>query len=151
MEPTSIRNYRVEDFQRLLEIDRICFAPEIAYSRAELLFYLRHPDSMAKVAEIGSRIVGFAMGRMDTKEVAHVITLDVIPEARRRKVGSSLMSTIHEEFDRRGASMTFLEVGAANEGAQRFYETLGYRWVETLCGYYGDHGDAHRMMRPAGP
>jgi ribosomal protein S18 acetylase RimI-like enzyme len=42
--------------------------------------------------------------------------------------------------------MSFLEVDAANQGAQLFYEALNYRYVETLKGYYGGRSDAYLMI-----
>jgi ribosomal protein S18 acetylase RimI-like enzyme len=56
------------------------------------------------------------------------------------------MGALHEEFERRNVVMVFLEVDALAEGSHRFYERLGYRWVETLRRYYGGRRDAHRMV-----
>ncbi len=63
--PVLIREYRPQDLSTLHRIDRICFAPEIAFSRPELLFYVRHPHSISRVAERDGRIVGFAVGRVE--------------------------------------------------------------------------------------
>jgi ribosomal-protein-alanine N-acetyltransferase len=142
----DIRNYRPEDFPRLHQIDRICFPPDVAYSRSELLFYIKHPDSITRVASLGDRVIGFVAGRLEDDSCAHVLTLDVIPEEQRRKVGTGLMGALHEEFARRKVVMVFLEVDALAEGSRRFYENLGYRWVETLRRYYSARRDAHRMV-----
>ena len=142
----SIRNYRREDLSTLHEIDRICFPDYMAYSRAELAFYLGHPAAISKVAELDGRIFGFVVGRMESSACAHVITLDVIPEARRRGVGSALMELLHEEFRARGITQVVLEVAAVNEEAQRFYARLGYGHVGTLRHYYKARVDAFRML-----
>ena len=141
-----IRNYRHEDFPRLHQIDRICFPPGIAYSRSELLFYLKHPDSICKVATLGDSVIGFIAGRLEEDSCAHILTLDVIPEERRRRVGTGLMGALHKEFELRNVVRVFLEVDALAEGSHRFYENLGYRKVETLKRYYSDRRDAHRMV-----
>jgi ribosomal-protein-alanine N-acetyltransferase len=59
------------------------------------------------------------------------------------------MEELHAEFHRRGATHAFLEVSVNNLVARRFYERLGYRFVELLPGYYGDGTDACLMIRPA--
>jgi ribosomal-protein-alanine N-acetyltransferase len=141
-----IRDYRPGDFWRLYEIDHICFRSGVAYSRAELLFYLKHPESITRVAQGQKEILGFAIGRIETDRLAHVITLDVVPEARRQKIGTALMASLHDAFNARKVVMSFLEVDAANPAAQSFYQALNYRYVETLRGYYGGRGDAYRMV-----
>ncbi len=148
--PVQIRNYRTADFARLHQIDGICFPPDVAYSRLELLCYLRHPDSIGKVAEWSGGLVGFVVGRVEKNGTGHVQTLDVIPEARRQRVGTALMEALHGEFERRNVHGVLLEVDVANEGAQRFYEGLSYVRAETLRGYYNGRRDAYRMVR-AGP
>ncbi len=142
----EIRDYVGRDAHRLHQIDRQCFPPHLAYSRAELLFFLRHPDSIRKVADQEGRILGFAIGRPEGDLYGHIITLDVIPEARRRRVGTALLEAVHLEFRRRGVPLAVLEVSAVDSGAQLFYRGFGYQRVETLRGYYGARSDAHRMV-----
>jgi len=141
-----IRDYRPGDLQRLYQIDQICFAPDIAYSRSELFFYLRHKDSLAKIAEWNDDIAGFVVGRVEANRCAHVLTVDVIRDARRRRVGTALMNVLHEEFHKREIAMVFLEVDVSNRGALDFYERLGYERTETLKGYYAGRSDAYRMV-----
>ncbi len=144
---SMIRDYRPGDFWRLYEIDHICFRSDVSYSRAELLFYLKHPQSITRVAQMKKEILGFAIGRIETDRSAHVLTLDVVPEARRRKIGTALMASLHDAFKEQRVVMSFLEVDSADQGAQLFYQAMNYRYVETLRGYYGGRSDAYRLMR----
>jgi ribosomal protein S18 acetylase RimI-like enzyme len=139
-----IRAYEPEDLATLHAIDRVCFSRDIAYSRAELHFHIRHRDSITRVAEIDSRIVGFVVGRVHRRDIGHVLTLDVVLEVRRGGIGTSLMAALHAELKLRGVRRVFLEVDVENHGARRFYERLGYRWVERIERYYG-RSDADRM------
>ena len=141
-----IRGYQPPDFDRLYHIDQICFEPGISYSHSELAFYVRDPRSAVKVAELSSEIAGFVLGRVEQDSLAHVITLDVIPEARRQGVGTLLMRAIHREFLRRNAMVSVLEVSVENAGARRFYERLKYQYVCILPGYYAGRIDACRMF-----
>lgn len=141
-----IRGYRPLDLDRLYHIDQICFEPGIAYSHSELAFYVRDPRSTVKVAEVSGEIAGFVLGRIEHDSLAHVITLDVAPEARRKGVGTRLMRAMHREFLRRNAEISVLEVSAENTAARRFYERLQYRYTCIVPGYYAGRIDACRMV-----
>jgi [ribosomal protein S18]-alanine N-acetyltransferase len=145
--PLKIRDYQAGDLAVLCEIDRICFPEDIAFSRAEFVFYLNHPKSITRVGEGFGRILGFVIARVENSALAHVITLDVIPEARQKRLGMTLMNTLHKELEMRKVGTAVLEVGAGNFPAQRLYEKLQYRYRETLSGYYAGKEDAFRMER----
>jgi [ribosomal protein S18]-alanine N-acetyltransferase len=147
--PFTIRPYLKADLARLHAIDQACFPPAIAYSLTELRFYLSGRKATGLVAEVSHLIAGFAVGRTEKNGLAHVITLDVLPGARRQGIGRALMEGLHAEFSRRGATHVILEVSVDNPGARRFYEKLGYRFVEILPGYYNGETDACLMIRPA--
>jgi len=147
--PLRIRDYQADDLEALHRIDRICFDEDIAFSQTGLGYHLNHPKSIARVAEGLGRILGFVLARMEGSARAHVITLDVIPEARRRKIGTLLMNALHGELGRRGVHTTILEVGVRNVAAQRLYEKLHYQYLGTLAGYYHGREDAYQMTRSA--
>ena len=46
-----LRPYRAEDFDRLWEIDQLCFLEGIAYTQMELDGFLRRRNAIALVAE----------------------------------------------------------------------------------------------------
>lgn len=141
-----IREYRPEDIDCLCAIDRICFEPEIAYSRSELLFYIKRCNSLAWVAERLGTVVGFAVGRVERNRTAHVLTIDVLPEVRRLGIGKALLERLHEGFRKHNVQLVVLEVNTRNLVAQQFYYKFGYHIVEFLRGYYRSCGDAYRMV-----
>ena len=136
--PARIRAYQARDFPEIHRIDQVCFPPDIAYSRAELLFYVRHPESITRVAELDRAVVGFIVGRIESSGTAHV--------GERRGVGSALMAALHAELETREVRLIFLEVDVANEAARRFYERFGYRVTALLKGYYKGRSHALRMV-----
>jgi len=143
----TVRLYQEHDLGRLYEIDRICFPADMAYSRAELRFYIHHPGSIVRVAEMECEVVGFVAGLVRGDKTGHVITLDVVPPVRRRGIGSTLMSALHEEFLCRNVRLAILEVSAEDLTARRFYENIDYEYSEVLPGYYNRRIDACRMVR----
>lgn len=148
--PLRIRGFQNEDLEALWEIDRICFPAEIAFSHKELFFQMHHPKSIARVGEGLGRILGFVVARIENPHCAHVLTLDVVPDARRCRIGLSLMRALHRVLASENVGMTVLEVSVHNLAAQRLYDRMQYRYLETLCGYYRGGGDAYRMIRIAG-
>ncbi len=145
--PIRIRKFQAGDFDELYQIDQICFPADIAFSRGELIFCLHHPKSIAWIAQGPGGILGFTVARIVNPSSAHVLTLDVIPEARQRKIGTSLMDRLHLELRKKKVGRSILEVGVQNLPAQRLYEKLNYRQTETLIGYYRGREDAYRMMK----
>ena len=99
------------------------------------------------VAQGSDRILGFVIAKVEAPFYAHIITLDVIPAARRRKVGTKLMNEVHHELENRNIGMVGLEVGVDNRKAQRLYGKLGYQRMGILSGYYRGREDAFRMVR----
>ncbi|HTY61125.1 MAG TPA: N-acetyltransferase [Acidobacteriota bacterium] len=145
--PLRIRSFQEEDLETLCEIDRICFADDIAFSRTELLSQINHAKSITRVGEGLGRILGFVIARIENDAHAHVLTLDVVPDARRCRIGISLMRALHRALTRENIEVAFLEVSVRNLPAQRLYEKLQYQYLETLYGYYQGREDAYRMVR----
>jgi ribosomal-protein-alanine N-acetyltransferase len=142
-----IRPFQPEDIGELHAIDRLCFPKHIAFSRKQLEQDLTHPANFIRLAVEPGRILGFILARIDGRSGAHVLTLDVVPEARRRGIGTLLMNELHGELLRRMVRVSVLEVGVDNLAARRLYEGLRYRYVGHLPGYYRNREDAYRMAR----
>jgi ribosomal protein S18 acetylase RimI-like enzyme len=157
-----IRQFEQADFDTLWRIDQACFDPQLAYSRPELAFYMRRPGSFTLVAEsergearsnLGRAaeipavgLLGFVVAESRRKS-AHIITIDVIKEARRLGIGSALLQAAEERLLGAGAVVVALETPVNNEAAIRFYKRKGYFVEKTVAGYYSNHLDALVMMK----
>ena len=141
----KIRNFQAGDFECLYQMDQICFAKGIAFSREELAFYLNHRTGIARIAEQSGVMTGFILAEIERRSIGHMITLDVAPEYRRSGIGKSLMHSMHREFETRGIAISILEVAVENKNAQALYKKLGYQQIDTLVGYYRGKEDAYRM------
>ncbi len=142
-----IRDFQAKDLEVLYAIDHICFPADIAFSRRDLLIGLNQTGSIARIAEIPDGIAGFILARIEDDRQGHILTLDVIPSARRRGIGSMLMEDLHRLLKLRKITTAILEVGTGNLEAQSLYERMRYRYIETLYGYYNGNEDAFRMVR----
>jgi ribosomal-protein-alanine N-acetyltransferase len=66
----------------------------------------------------------------------HVNNLAVLPEWRRRGVGSSLLARVVAEGLREGARSAMLEVRESNRSARQLYEKAGFSLAGRRQGYY---------------
>lgn len=143
----NIGEYKPGDLGEIHALDAICFSSDIAFSRDELLCYVSHPNSITRIARLNGGVVGFIIGKIERKYLLHILTLDVVPGLRRRKIGTALMDSLHQEGLRNGAKVSILEVDVRNAAARRFYEQLRYDYDGILPGYYSGCRDAYRMIR----
>jgi len=142
-----IRQFQKPDFDTLWQIDQACFDPQLAYSRPELAFYMRRPGSFTLVAESdGGDILGFIVAETRRK-TGHIITIDVVADARRTGLGSALLLSAEEQLLQAGAALVELETPVNNEGAIRFYKQKGYFVEKTVAGYYSGRLDALVMTK----
>jgi ribosomal-protein-alanine N-acetyltransferase len=145
----QIRSFLDHDFAKLLEIDQICFQPHIAYDVAALRYFLYQIDSHALVLINDSGVVGFGIaattGSRGNRVEGHIITLDLLPQARGHGHGRELLRHLEENLADDGAATVFLEVDARNSRAIGFYLKMGYRERRRLKNYYGRGRDAIEM------
>jgi [ribosomal protein S18]-alanine N-acetyltransferase len=140
-----LRAFQTSDLPELQRLDARCFPPRIAYSRAELGFFIRHPRSTTTIAEENGEIVGFCVvdWKLESgRKIGHFITIDVAPELRRRGLGRLLMQAGEIALVGLGCVAMVLEVAINNADAQAFYHRLGYRQTGRIPGYYADGTDA---------
>ncbi len=79
--------------------------------------------------------VGFALFRAVADE-AEILTLSVLPEARRSGLGAGLLAGCEDGARTAGAARLFLEVAAGNGAARALYDRAGYRECGRRKGYY---------------
>jgi ribosomal protein S18 acetylase RimI-like enzyme len=156
-----IRRFNKADFDILWQIDQACFDPQLAYTRPELAFYIRRPGAFALIAEsadgsgqagttaeqfLQKGIIGFIVAENRRKN-GHIITLDVVAEARRSGVGSGLLRAAEDKLMKAGTGTVALETPVNNLTAIRFYKREGYFVEKTVAGYYSGLLDALVMTK----
>lgn len=146
-----LRSFQPADLEELYRIDQVCFPSGIAYSKTELRYYLQHPRAYSAVAlDDTAAIVGFCTGHLylkDGRSLGHIITIDILPDARGKGAGRMLMESVEGHFRTRHATAIGLEVAVDNVAAQNFYQHLGYRTTRRIPRYYLDRLDAFAMEK----
>ena len=97
------------------------------------------------VARSESEIVGYIGFWMPTDE-AHVVTIAVRSDFRRRGVGSILMASALILGAKLGANKATLEVRVTNIPAQRLYRRFGFVTVAIRRNFYSDTGEDAYVM-----
>ena len=164
----TIRDYRAADFDRLWEIDQLCFSDGIAYTQMELSGFIMKRNAITLVAEAqtastgesdqadhgtnapakSERIVGFAVAHPIRGGIGRILTLDIIPQARRFGLASRLMQECERRLRAAGSTQVYLETAVNNEPALQLYHKLGYQIVRTLPEYYSSQSlDAFQMAK----
>ena len=136
-------------------MDQECFPAGIAYSRAELLTYIRRHNAFTLVAErVQSRsgnqakpwVGGFIVAET-ARPAGHIITIDVRAEARRSGLGSRLMREAEKRMRELGCRSVLLETAVDNQAALMFYKRLGFFLVKTIPRYYTTGVDAFVLKK----
>ena len=140
----SIQQASPTDLETLSNIEQECFTSE-AFSKTQIASLLKAPTSVSLLAKAGEQVVGFIIGSVnDFGEIklGHIVTIDVVPEYRRKGVGMLMLQKVEREFQYAGVKVCYLEVRADNTAAKKLYQKRGYRQVEVLDDYYyrGGHG-----------
>jgi ribosomal-protein-alanine N-acetyltransferase len=137
----SIRPFRGEDIDDIMEIERRAF-PKSAYSKALILEYAgKYPDGFV-VVQTGGEVAGYLI--YDQRE-GHVFSMAVKPSHRRKGLGTRLFT--HARTRVKGK--LWLEVRSKNRGAVHFYESLGMKIRGKVPGYY-EQDDALIMVLEEG-
>src|ERR1700691_2918636 len=141
-----LRGFQTRDLAGLHRLDQVCFPREIAYTRAELQYFLTHPKCSCWIAEQpGSKLAGFVILERASRNghpAGHIITLDVDPADRRHGLGTLLMQTAEAQMKQEGAAVISLEVAENNAAARQFYRGLGFVCRGKIAKYYGGRIDA---------
>lgn len=123
-----------------------------AWSAAEIVQLLQNAAVFALVSREETP-QGFAMAWAAAGD-AELLTIAVVPEARRRGVGAALLSAAGVAAHARGAVTMHLEVAEDNAAARALYERLGYEAVGRRPAYYARESrrvDAVLMTRRLAP
>lgn len=106
---------------------------------------LTSPQSVFRVAIESGKVVGYA-GLWLIIDEAHITTVAVDPEMRRKGIGHQAVIEILKLAQQAGMLCATLEVRAGNEAAITLYERLGFERVAVRKGYYPDNKEDAIVM-----
>ena len=144
----SLRLARASDAQAIANLSRelIEYGLRWRWTAERVAASISADNTNVLVARVDDRVVGFAIMSYGV-HVARLNLFAVAPEYQRTGVGRQLLQWLEKCAVVAGIVTVALEVRAANSGAQRFYESMGYRTLVQLPGYYQGVEPALRMGR----
>jgi len=134
---TRLRSMHAEDLPQVAALDRLSFADpwpqgsfeyELKSSNYSLCLVAEDPDAAALI--IGALVIWLIA------DEAHIATLAVHPDYRRRSVGRRLLAAGLLMAAEKGAVKSLLEVRAGNADALHLYYGFGYKAVGMRPNYY---------------
>jgi [ribosomal protein S18]-alanine N-acetyltransferase len=132
----------------LMSYEREMFGTE-AWSRASYLAELADTRNRYYIAAEGpdGALLGWA-GVLVIGDAAEIMTVGVVPSARRAGTGRQMLDALLAEAVSRGAYEAFLEVRADNAAARAMYRNAGFDEIGLRRGYYaGGTVDAVTMRK----
>lgn len=114
----------------------------LEYADPELVTAALDGPFLGLVAETDEDVAGYAIA-LPGRETA-LSELVVAPGRRRSGHGRALVEAVSAEVPGDALVVT---TPVAEKDAQRFYEALGFDVDERITGFYGDGGDALRLVR----
>lgn len=120
----------------LMPYEREMFGPE-AWTASSYLTELADTRTRHYLAveDVDGALLAWG-GVMVVADAGEILTVGVVPAARRRGIARQLLHALLDEARRRGAREMFLEVRVDNAAARTLYESEGFAQVGLRPGYY---------------
>ena len=126
-------------------LDVVCFERPFRFTRDAMRRFAEAKHARVVIAEEDDALVGFVILHMEEVEegrIGYVVTLDVVPELRRRGIARALMNDAERQARVDGCAALVLHVYTDNEAAIRFYDRAGFARLHRVEGFYGPGVDA---------
>ena len=143
MPAVLIRAMRPDDVDAVCAVDRLCFA--CPWSRETFAAEASNAIGWYRLAECAGGVVGY-IGSHVILDEAHITTLGVHPEFRRRRIAERLLADVLRHAVGAGARRITLEVRETNAGAVALYRKYGFAPVSRRPRYYSDSDEDALVM-----
>lgn len=148
--PTEYRVAQLSEvhLDEVLRLNLRCFENGENYTKHTFAYLLSQPKALCfQAVTAENKMVAFVCVLISDDGTAHVTTIGVAPEHRRRGLGERLLNHIEAELTQRDIRSVVLEVRAGNIAAQRLYKACDYIVVQRISSYYTDGEDAYLMIK----
>jgi len=119
-------------------------AASTRWSTASVRETLEHAATRGWVVYREDEVVGHLLTRI-AGPTAEVLTLAILPSARRQGRAVALLGAAEATWRQSGVEDAFLEVRRSNDAARALYQQLGWEEIGSRPGYYSDGEDAVLM------
>lgn len=140
-ETPHIREMEIDDFAEVFHIGEEVFTVEYSQSlyrtwdEFEITTLFNSDTELCLVAEMGERIVGFALGTTVKKhnspwKYGYLVWLGVRRDIQKGRVGGRLFNEIRRRMVEQGVRMIIIDTSADNLAAVNFFKKQGFNDVQ---------------------
>lgn len=134
----------LEHINEIAELEKICFYTP--WTKADFIKEINENKfAIYLVAKSENKIIGYA-GMWHILDEGHITNIAVLPENRRLKVGSKLVTGLIDIAITKSITALTLEVKISNLAAQRLYTGFGFKPEGIRKKYYSDTGEDAVIM-----
>ena len=148
--PTSytVRPLTENNSRDVLKLNLRCFRNGENYTKYTFAYLFNEPTALSyqAVTEDG-KMAAYMFVIVQGDGTAHLTTIGVAPEHRRRGVAEMLLGHLETVLRAKGVSTVVLEVRVRNTPAQMLYVRNGYITVKRIARYYTDGEDCFMMVK----
>ena len=144
----SITPLTMTQLPEVLRLNIRCFRNGDNYTKHTFNYLLSESNTLSyrMVADNGD-MAAFAFVMLNERNSAHLTTIGVAPEHRRRGLATRLLDHIEKTLHAKEVGTIMLEVRVGNLDAQQLYRQLGYFVVQRISRYYNNGEDCFLMMK----
>ncbi|MDI1242556.1 MAG: ribosomal protein S18-alanine N-acetyltransferase [bacterium] len=134
--------------KEVLKLNQRCFRNGENYTKHTFAYLFNEPRSISyQIATANGEMAAFTFVLLNPDGAAHLTTIGVAPEHRRRGLAAKLLSHLDEVLRVKGVSTIVLELRVSNLPAKRLYTDSGYSLINRLKNYYSDGEDCFLMVK----
>src|SRR5687768_13211367 len=144
----SVRPLTERQLKEVLKLNQRCFRNGENYTKHTFAYLFNEPRSISyQMSTARGEMAAFAFVLLNPDGAAHLTTIGVAPEHRRRGLAARLLRHLEEVLRIKGVSTIVLELRVSNVAAKRLYTEAGYSLVNRLTKYYSDGEDCFLMVK----
>jgi ribosomal-protein-alanine N-acetyltransferase len=144
----SVRRLSTDDLDPLLRLNFRCFENGENYTKHTFSYLLSQPNALCLQVETAeNEMAGFLCVLVGDDRIAHITTIGVAPEHRRRGLAVRLLQELERALIEREIPSVVLEVRVSNVAAQELYLGCGFVITQRIAQYYNDGEDGYLMIK----
>lgn len=144
----SIKPLTSAHLKEVVRLNLRCFTTGDSYNKHTLSYLLNESRTLSyRTVTTEGELVAFAFVMVNVNGAAHLTTIGVAPEHRRRRVADKMLGHIENMLRQKNVGTVMLEVRVGNFAAQQLYRRAGYHVVQRIASYYNNGEDCYLMMK----
>lgn len=135
----------LDEISEIVDLEKLCYSNKERYDFHTVHFFLSQPGMVSiRIWDTTTKILaGFHLFNSTTAEL---ITLDIHPQYRRRKLGRHLVEMSSNYLKKTGHKNVRCEIAVDNAPSLNLHYALGFKPIKTLHNYYGKRRDAFLLI-----